>query len=222
MTSLYWLPVIENVRDELRQVAISDHGWNTAVRLAQTQLDFTQTNALDRLVQAKHANHATDPEFKPVRLAILGSSTTAHLAAGIRVAGLRHKMWIDVYEGEYGQYWQELIDPESGLHRFKPTVVLFVLDGWHIASEIDATMSSADVEAAREGLEGRIRSCWRIARETFGARVIHQTPIAIQPRLLGNNEHRLAGSRSNYLQQFNQKLRRLADAEGAEVLAIDW
>ena len=222
MTSLYWLPVIENLRDELRQVSGADDRWQAAVRIAGSQLDFLQTSSLDRQVQAKLTNHAGYLELKPVRLAIVGSSTTVHLASGIRVAGLRHGFGIEIYEGEYGQYWQELINPNSGLHRFKPTAILFALDGWHIAADINAQMSRTEVEAAEAELWEQIRSCWQIARETLGATIIHQTPIAVQPRLLGNNEHRLPGSRASYVDHFNHELRNEADEGGAQVLSIDW
>jgi FkbH-like protein len=223
VTSLYWLPVIENLRDELRQLKALDDGWNKAIHLAGSKLDFIQTNALDRLVQAKFLRRgSSDPELSPVRLAILGSSTTTHLAAGIRIAGLRRKTWVDVYEGEYGQYWQELLNPNSGLHEFNPTVILFALDGWHLSADIDGSMSSAEVKARNTALWERIRSCWQIATNELGAKVIQQTPIATQPRLIGNNEHRLSGSRASYLSRFNTDLRAMADEYGVDVLAIDW
>ena len=56
-----------------------------------------------------------------------GSSTLTHLVPGIRVAGLRRGLLIEVYEAPYGTYRQELTDPASGLHAFRPTVVLT----WH-------------------------------------------------------------------------------------------
>ena len=222
MTGLYWLPIIKNVRDELRQAATLDDGLGAATRLAQFQLDFIQTSTLDRVIQKKAASQAIDPEFRRVRLAILGSSTTAHLAPGVRIAGLRRKMWIDVYDGEYGQYWQELINPNSGLHDFEPTAILFILDGWHIAAEIDGRMSGVEVASKSAALKERIKSCWEIATKKFGAKVLQQTPIAIQPRLIGNNEHRLPGSRAQYIMRFNSELRVLADEHGVDVLAIDW
>ena len=72
----------------------------------------------------------------------------AHLHPGIRVAALRRRMWVDTYENDYGQYWQELADPGSGLHKFKPTAILFALDAYHLASGVDAGYSGAAVETA--------------------------------------------------------------------------
>jgi hypothetical protein len=43
-----------------------------------------------------------------------------HLIVGIRVAGLRRWIVVEVYSGVYGQLRQELADPVSGLHQFQP------------------------------------------------------------------------------------------------------
>ena len=116
MPELYWLPPSDDWRARLRDLTTDPaQAWGKAMALANTRLDFVRSNALDemlrRAVPAVPANLAT----KPVRLAILGSSTTAHLHAAIRVAGLRRGIHVTIYENDYGQYWQELTDPASGL-----------------------------------------------------------------------------------------------------------
>jgi FkbH-like protein len=222
MTQLYWLPTIQDWRDRLRRVGeAGDKAWDEIVALAGSRLDAVQTNALDTVMRRSFAEPPKALSEKPVRLAILGSSTLTHLLPAIRVAGLRRRMWVDVYENDYGQYWQELADPNSGLHRFKPNVVLLALDAQHLASGIGAGSSAADVEAALKGTGERIRNCWRLAREAFRCPVIHQLALPVQPPLLGSNEHRLAGSRAGFIAALNAELRRLADGEGVDVLALD-
>src|SRR5207237_5549183 len=97
-----------------REPGAAAEAWDEAVALANARLDFVRTNALDEIVARRFG--AAPPKglaTKPVRLALLGSSTLAHLHAAIRVAGLRRGLWITIYENDYGQYWQELTDPES-------------------------------------------------------------------------------------------------------------
>ena len=79
---------------------------------------------------------------KPVRLAVLGSSTLTHLLPAIRVAGLRRDIWIDTYENDYGQYWQELSEPDSALHEFRPTAVLLALDAHDLTAGVTAAMDA--------------------------------------------------------------------------------
>jgi hypothetical protein len=125
MPQLTWLPPIEDWPKRLRALAEDPAtAWEKATALANTRLDFVRTNALDEMLHrsigdAPPAALAT----KPVRLAILGSSTIAHLHAAIRVAGLRRGVHLSIYENDNGQYWQELTDPASAPHAFKPTAV---------------------------------------------------------------------------------------------------
>lgn len=223
MTSLYWLPELEDWRTRLRALDNNDEaGWAEAVALANSRLDFIRTNALDQTVFRLFGDvPPASLTTKPIRLALLGSSTMAHLHSAIRVAGLRRGLWISIYENDYGQYWQELTDPSSALYEFKPNAVLFALDPHHLAAGIDAALDRAEAERSLEEVRDRVRECWRLAREAFRCPVIHQLPLPVQPGLLGNNEHRLAGSRQAFITRLNNALRELADQEGADLLALD-
>ncbi len=222
MVELYWLPTIEQWRERLRHLGdAADGAWNEAVALANARLDATQTNALDTMLRRSLSEPPKGLADKPVRLALLGSSTLAHLHPAIRVAGLRRRMWVETYENNYGQYWQELADPNSDLHRFKPNAILLALDARHLAAGIDAASSAAEVEAALDAVRERIRACWRLARDNFGCTVIHQLALPAHTPLLGGNEHRLAGSRAAFVGRLNAELRRAADEDGADVLALD-
>ena len=222
MTSLYWLPEPADWRDRLRAFGKGGAAWDEAVALANTRLDFIRTNALDQTVAAAFGGTAPkELATKPIRLALLGSSTMAHLHAAIRVAGLRRGLWIDLYENDYGQYWQELTDPSSALHEFKPTTVLLALDAHHLSAGLGAGLGAADADHLFGEASGRIRECWRLARDAFHCPVVQQTPLPVHPAFLGNNEHRLPGSRHAFIGRLNRKLRSLADEDGVDVLALD-
>jgi len=220
---LDWLPKIADWRERLRALGGDPAAaWTEAVAFANTRLDFVATNALDQTVRRVLGG---DPPkalaTKPVRLAILGSCTFAHLHGAIRVAGLRHGIHITVYEGDYGQYRQELLDRGSALHAFAPTFILFALDAHHLTSGLNAAMNAQDAAAALDEMQHNVRQCWKEARDAFHCPIIHQTPLPLHPDLLGNNEHRLPGSRAAFIERFNHALRDLADAEGVDLLSID-
>ena len=226
MTQLHWLPLAPDRRERLRALrAVSEPcetAWNEAVALANTRLDFTATNALDAAVRTLF-NHGPPPYLstKPVRLAVLGSSTLAHLLPAIRVAGLRRGLWIDTYENEYGQYRQELADPASALHAFQPNLVLLALDATHLAAGIHAGLTAEDAEAALRQTTDSLAHCWEMARNAFKCPVIQQTALPVHPPLLGGSEHRLPGSRAAFIARLNAALRPLADAAGVDLLALD-
>jgi FkbH-like protein len=222
MIDLYWLPKIDAWRERLRRLGDADDcAWDEAVTLATSRLDAVQTNALDTIVHRTFTEAPKALADKPVRLAVLGSSTLTHLHPAIRIAGLRRQFWVETYENNYGQYWQELANPGSALHRFRPTAVLFALDAYHLAGGINAGSSAAETEAALAETCERIRNCWQLARDTFRCPVIHQLALPVHPSLLGSNEHRLAGSRSGFIAMLNAKVREMADAERVDVLALD-
>ena len=189
MTVLYWLPEIEDWRGRLRTLGNNpEAAWEQAVGLANSRLDFIRTNALDQtLLKIVGDTPPKSLGTKPIRLALLGSSTMAHLHPAIRVAGLRRGLWISIYENDYGQYWQELTDPSSALHEFKPDVVLFALDPHHLAAGLGANLDRAEAEQSLDEVQDRIRECWRLARESFRCPVMQQLPLPVHPTLLGNN-----------------------------------
>jgi FkbH-like protein len=222
MLALEWLPTDVDVRAKLRVFRNNPNGvWDEAVALAGRRLDFVLTNALDEAVRQKFASPPAESTGKPLRLALLGSATMTHLHPAIRVAGVRRGLWIESYENNYGQYQQELSDDASGLYAFQPTVILFVLDAHHLAAGVNALMDEAAADAALDDLSGRLREAWSVARRAFRCPVIQQTALPVHLPLLGSNEHRLPGSRARFLARVNEVLRRLAEREGVDLLALD-
>ena len=222
MSTLHWLPEISDWRERVRGLAKNPAGgWREAVSLANARLDPVQTNTLDATIRRALGELPEDFAGKPVRLGLLGSSTLTHLQPAIRVAGVRRGMWIMTYEGDYGQYWQELTDRESGLHRFRPTAILFALDAYHLAAGVSASAGAQEVDAALADVLGRIGTCWSLARDAFKCLLIHQLPLPVFLPLLGNNEHRLPGSRAAFLARLNGEIRSMAEAEGVDLLALD-
>jgi len=86
---------------------------------------------------------------------------------------------------------------------------------------IGAALDAAEAERSLEEVARRIRECWRLAREAFRCPVIHQAPLPVFPPVLGNNEHRLPGSRQAFIARCNDRLRALADEDGVDLLALD-
>jgi FkbH-like protein len=176
-------------------------------------LDFIETAKLDRVLGT--FGEALKPYLnraRPVRLALIGSSTLAHLVPAIRVAALRRGIWVDVFEGHYGMYHQELADAGSDLHAFKPEVVLLALDAHHLTAG-----DSPSTEAAL----GLIQSCWRMIKEQLGATVIQQTILPVMPQVFGDNEHQFASSPASVIAAVNAQLRPLAKSAGVHLLAVD-
>ncbi len=223
VTALYWLPDLPDWRSRLRGLPDdAAAAWDAAVPLANTRIDFIRTNALDETLRRAIGDAVPAGAIgKPVRLAILGSCTFAHLHAAIRVAALRRGLHATIYENEFGQYQQELAERGSALHAFAPNAVLLALDAHHLAAGVSSAMTNEDAAAALQETAARIRDCWRTIRDSFACQVIQQMPLPLHPALLGSNEQRLPGSRAAFIAALSGELRRMAEAEGVDLLALD-
>jgi FkbH-like protein len=220
--TLHWLPEPLDWREQIKAL-MQDAGdiWPRAQRLANTRLNFARTNALDEILRRWEAKAPPMRDAnEEIRLAVLGSSTTAHLHPSIRIAGARRGLWISTFETDYGQYLQELLDPGSALHRFRPNSVLFALDAHHLSLGVHAGLTASQAEGVLAETCAKLASYWAIAREAFDCSVIQQTAINTAPCLLGNHEHRLPGSQRRFLDQLNGRIRPLADQHGVDVLDI--
>ena len=185
---LSWLPVREDWDTALRHAGAAPLPEMAGLlrELATSRMDFAQVVKLDRTFQRLLAAGKGDlAGLEAVKLAVLGSATTSHLVSGIRIAGLRRGLAIEVYEAPYGMYRQELTDAHSGLHAFRPDVLLIALDAHHVAAAEGSTP-----EAALD----LMRSCWEQARGAFHCQILQQTILPVFADVLGNNESRLPHS----------------------------
>lgn len=216
---LHWLPESRDWAAELKICeAAQPASWPALTRLANTRLDFVRTGKLDRLAR-KLFSAVPAQAFGQVRLAVLASSTVDHLLPGIRVGALRRGLWLQTCVGEYGQYRQELLDPGSPLHEYRPDAILFALDARHLTAR-----ASSDHGAAAAQLERTVDdlcALWQRARAAFKCQILQQTVLPVFPTLAGNNEHRLPWSPHHLVQQLNERLRARADQEAVDLVAVD-
>lgn len=214
MSELSWLPEREDWAERLEKARACPPADALAKlqELANCRIDFSRTARLDKALQqiADHARLSLAAS-RPVRLAVLGSSTLTHLTPGIRVGAIRRGMWADVYVGAYGAYRQELQDSSSGLHGFKPDIILFSFDARHLLGG-----ESPNIDEALEN----IQACWKIA-QSLGCAVVQQTVLPVFHPLLGNNEHADEASPLALAWKLNERLRSQAGVAGVHLLAID-
>src|SRR6185312_17204564 len=168
--TMSWLPVASDFRGDLSAAlgeARPAEGLERLAALAGHRLGFLETVQLDRALARLGLKEAAG--FAPARLAIVASSTVDHLAPAIRVAGLRRRLRIEVHNGSFGQYRQELLDAGSALHRFKPQAVLFSLSARETIAGVPLAATAAEAGGAIGRFIAELRSRWRRGREIGAA-----------------------------------------------------
>jgi FkbH-like protein len=161
------------------------------------------------------------PGYSPVRLAILASSTVDHLLPGIRVAGLRRRLLMDIYVGAYSQYRQELMDRASALYRFAPQVILLSLTAREAIAGIAITATAGGVNEAIARSVAEMRLLWRKAREALNATVVQQTCLDIADPLFGSLDRQVPAAPARLVAQLNDRVSEAAATDGVLLFDID-
>jgi FkbH-like protein len=192
------------------------------VTLANANLDFIKTELLDAAFRKAFPEAPqTGLMAPPIRLALLGSSTTQHLHAGLRMAALRRGFFLTIYEPDYGQYRFELLNPTSALHEFKPNAILFAFDSRHMTRGLNLQANAAQADEAIADAVSHLRACWEKAASSFDATILQATVLPVFPDLVGQNEHILPGSPSGAVARINAGIRAAAGASGVSLVAVD-
>lgn len=216
-----WLPIAPDFRADLG-AAIGSSDPTTCLErlafLAQHRLGYLETLQVDRALSRMTLQPS--PGFTAVRLAILASSTVDHLLPAIRVAGLRRRLMIDVHMGAYGQYSQDLLDPDSSLHQFAPQFVLLSIVATDTIAGVPLTATAAEVEGTISRSINELRLLWRKARETFNATVIQQTFLDVTEPLFGSYDRLVPGSPGRVILQLNDQLSKAAAEDGILLLDV--
>jgi FkbH-like protein len=147
----------------------------------------------------------TDPTQwarRRLRVAVIGSHTTAHLTRVLPVAMARHAVAVETYETPYGQYEQEILDPASSLYAFAPDLVLLLIDERDLRFPQISDDPGADLAAEA----GRWRALWAVLRERTGAGLIQATFVPRGNDSLGHLALSTPGSRRRLVRTLNLEL----------------
>ncbi|SNQ51613.1 Subfamily IIIC HAD-superfamily phosphatase [Frankia canadensis] len=185
-----------------------------ALALTDTDADLPAWSAVAGVLRRCVAR--TAPLGRTAQVAVLGSSTTSQFTALLPLAAARAGVAIETYECGYGQYRQEILDPDSGLYRFDPEVVVLAV---HAGDALLPTLAD-DPDAAVAGEVLRWTSLWDTLRERCGARIIQHAFALPGESTLGHLTLRTAGARATLLARVNAELGRAA-GDGVALVDCD-
>ena len=215
-----WLPPVDAFRERLVAVNKCENAHerlDLISSLARANLSYLETVQVDAALSK--TGHTADSDQTGVRLAILAASTTDHLLPPIRVAGLRRGLRIETYASAFGQYRQELLDPTSRLHAFRPDTLLFSLGAQEFIGAVPIDASSEEAEHAVDAAVDDLRALWQRARDQFGALVIQQSFLDVQAPLFGGHDAIVPGAPARLVTRLNAAVTDAAGQEG--VLWLD-
>ncbi|MGD9797444.1 MAG: HAD-IIIC family phosphatase [Acidimicrobiia bacterium] len=186
--------------------------WRAAVAAVDGGDDFTSWSAAAAVLRRCAA--AAPPPRRSIRLAVLGSSTTAQLTDLLPLVLGRLGVAVELYEADYAQYRQEVLDPDSGLYRFAPdTVLLAVHDG-----ALGLPLLADDPDAEVEAEVARWTALWAMLQERLSCRVVQHLFAIDELAPFGHLAAKLPGSRETMARRVNL---RLGEEAAGRVAVVD-
>jgi FkbH-like protein len=187
-----------------------------ARRAVDPQLDYASAMDLHRFLVP---GPPTDSNIsKPVRLAILGGSTTHQLRDLIEVFLAGEQIRAEIYEADYGLFRQEILMPGSGLDQFGPQVIFLATSCRNIGGFPRMLEDETSVKQLLDTEVSEWAWLWETANTRWNATII-QNNFEVQPgSVIGHFNQRHAASREQYVERLN---RLLADRAPAYVLIHD-
>ena len=177
-----------------------------ALKVAQDQSDFTSWLAAAQLVAEKSVK-AQRLSKRSIKLAILGSYTTSHLTKMLTLASARQDVDVEIYESQYAQYRQEILDPNSGLYAFDPDFILLAVH----EGEITLKALSANPEEDLELECRRWTSLWELLKERSRAHILQHNFVVSSATPMGHLATQVKGSKYQMTQRLNLELAAYCD-----------
>ena len=191
--------------------------WYPLAEASKSSLRPRTLRNVDRLL-AQARKSTTAPYRRRCRIALLSSTTIDTLAPILRAQCFGAGIDAEIYTGPFNQIEQEIRDPESGLARFHPDVIVIATD-WRWLALRDEEESPA--ESIREHMR-RMESLWWEVRDRFQATAIQFNFAAPPYEALGNLSAALPGGRGRILRAINLELwESAARAQGVAILDVD-
>ena len=181
-----------------------------AVRGSQAPRLLRQADRLYTQMRKADPNH---PFQRKIRLALVGTVTLNFLVPVLRAQCYASGIEAEFFVGGFGQYQQEILDPQSELARFQPEFVLILAD-WRSLGLDPETLPPPDLRAGWEAL-------WRECRGRLQAFVIHCNFEAPVRDPFGRLSAASAGGRARIIRGLNLALWQAAEAQsGVAVLDL--
>lgn len=224
MLNLDWLPLRPDLAEVItaaRSAETPSARLDAAIELAAWRGDGLATLRIDKLAQSALEEALPPSGFQRRSLGILSSSTVEHLTPAIRVAGLRHRLILDLLVTPYGQLHQTLLNAASPFDGTSPDFLLFAPDEASALPPLPLTATAQQAADAIEHEMESLRTLWRLGRARFGAAILQQTILNTRLPLFGSYEFMVPGAPAALIDRLNDRIRAEAADEGVMLLDVE-
>jgi FkbH-like protein len=167
---------------------------------------FADFSSHHRMIRLFRSLPAAQLQLRPLRLALLATSTIDHLSDVLRLYLAREGFAADIFQSEYDTIHQQVLDPSSALYRFRPDVIWLFTNYRDIDLKVAPGADHEAVAAAVVGALSRIKTLWSAIRANCDAQIIQNNADMPLERTFGHFETQASWSRTALLRRFNVEL----------------
>ena len=165
--------------------------------------DFRSHHQLVRLLRSLPV---TELQLRPLKLALLATSTVDHLSEVLRLYLAREGFAAEIFQSEYDTLYQAVLDSSSALYTFRPDVIWLFTNYRDLDLRVVPGAGDPAVAAAVDGAISRIKTLWSAIRANCDAHIIQNNADMPLERTFGHFEAQAPWSRTNLLRRFNVAL----------------
>ena len=143
---------------------------------------------------------------KDLRIAVLGSYSIQHFVSVLRFLLHEEGIDADIYEGEYDGILMDVLNDDSELYEFKPSMVILLPS---IKDIKEFPVLGSDAEAVEQLADKQVQlyqGIWSKLEASLGCQILQANFVLPIERTLGNLESNYEYSRSVYYKKINAKL----------------
>ncbi|MFZ9847532.1 MAG: HAD-IIIC family phosphatase [Flavobacteriales bacterium] len=159
----------------------------------------------------KRAKKGIDSAWKEVRIALLGDHATQFIKEALIGYGAINKLNYTIYEAEYSQIDQEILDADSELYHFKPEIVIITNSVYKLEQSFHYSKNqNSFANSFLDKVEGWLEAL----KNNASAKVILSTFPELPDSVFGNFATKVSSSFLYQLRVLNLELMKLSAQNG--------
>ena len=177
----------------------------TLSRLKSQDLSLAENQRIIKFLNANEENLLSSGIFSVKRIAILGDYTVQPIEAGLIASLAIDGIWADCYCAEYDTTRMEVLNPDSGLYRHNPDIVLFASGISGIKEFPEPFAEEKEVNEIVDAVFSEYSRMWEAVHDSTDALILQHDFAPPEENPLGRLESFYPWSKSRFLEQLNQK-----------------
>jgi hypothetical protein len=161
---------------------------------------------------------------RPIKIALLSNATLDQLQSYLRVACYRAGLQPEFYQGGFDQYTQEMLNPQSGLYRFAPEMLILAVHPSRLFPQLHAYPFSLTLEQRQAQIQSGLQTVQNLldsfTRHSSALVLLHNMVVPQFPAL-GVYDWREELGQTAIFGEINHKLAELVRANYQNVYILD-